>query len=110
MEAVPPGKSRHRSPTPQTRSQLRDGAIAGAFTLDRASTPYSFLLAHHIIRKRSHPAFDAFRDHAPASRDYFFPEPWPGLCWPRDELNPDEAGTTTFLLAFGFFFSCVLRF
>jgi hypothetical protein len=56
MEAVPPGKSRYRSPTPQTRSQLRDGAIAGAFTLDRASTPYPFLLAHHIIRKRSHPA------------------------------------------------------
>ena len=65
-----------------------------------------------IIRKRSHPAFAryAFRDHAPASRDYFFREPWSGLCWPRDELNPDEAGTTTFLLAFGFFFSRVLRF
>jgi hypothetical protein len=53
----------------------------------------------------------AFRDHASAaSRDYFLPKPWGGLCWPRDELNPDEAGATTFLLAFGFFFSRVLRF
>ncbi|MFI5014177.1 MAG: hypothetical protein ACHQAY_17710 [Hyphomicrobiales bacterium] len=42
---------------------------------------------------------------------YFFVVPWPGLCWPKEDVKAEEdTGAATFFAAFGFFFSRVLLF